>query len=93
MRKSKAQSLLTIILAGLVLLSARMATAASHDLQVYFIDVDGGQSTLFVTPTGQSLLVDAGWPGSNAGNRAGRPGFMARSVRPVRVAESDREQG
>ena len=34
------------------------------DLNVYFIDVEGGQSTLFVTPSGQSLLVDTGWPGA-----------------------------
>lgn len=31
-------------------------------LRVYFIDVEGGQSTLFVTPSGQSLLIDTGWP-------------------------------
>jgi len=30
-------------------------------LEVYFIDVEGGQSTLFVSPSGQSLLVDTGW--------------------------------
>ncbi|MEO6829889.1 MAG: MBL fold metallo-hydrolase [Acidobacteriaceae bacterium] len=30
-------------------------------LTVYFIDVEGGQSTLFVTPSHQSLLVDTGW--------------------------------
>jgi competence protein ComEC len=30
-------------------------------LQVYFIDVEGGQSTLFVTPDHHSLLVDTGW--------------------------------
>jgi len=30
-------------------------------LQVWFIDVEGGQSTLFVTPDGHSLLVDTGW--------------------------------
>ena len=34
-------------------------------LRVYFIDVEGGQSTLFVTPAGQSLLIDTGWPGNN----------------------------
>src|ERR1700761_3421576 len=39
--------------------------AASRDLQVYFIDVDGGQSTLFVTPAGKSLLIDTGWAGKN----------------------------
>lgn len=38
------------------------ANAASKSLQVYFIDVDGGQSTLFVTPAGKSLLIDTGWP-------------------------------
>nr|HLK04993.1 hypothetical protein [Candidatus Acidoferrum sp.] len=30
---------------------------------VYFIDVEGGQATLFVTPAGESLLVDTGWDG------------------------------
>ena len=34
-------------------------------LQVYFVDVEGGQATLFVTPAGQSLLIDTGWPGNN----------------------------
>src|SRR5579864_7788001 len=32
-------------------------------LQIYFIDVEGGQATLIVTPQGQSLLIDTGWPG------------------------------
>jgi competence protein ComEC len=35
------------------------------DLKVFFIDVEGGQSTLFVTPDLHSLLIDTGWPGSN----------------------------
>src|SRR5271156_771496 len=38
---------------------------ASKALQIYFIDVEGGQATLFVTPTGQSLLIDTGWPANN----------------------------
>ena len=38
----------------------------SHSaLQIYFVDVEGGQSTLFVTPEGKSLLVDTGWPGND----------------------------
>src|SRR5277367_6615939 len=37
--------------------------ASSSDLQVYFIDVEGGQATLFVTPAGTSLLIDTGWAG------------------------------
>jgi competence protein ComEC len=40
-------------------------------LQVYFVDVEGGQATLFVTPAQQSLLIDTGWPG-NEGRDADR---------------------
>jgi beta-lactamase superfamily II metal-dependent hydrolase len=42
-----------------------LAQARSKDLQVYFIDVEGGQSTLMVTPAGQSVLIDAGWGDNN----------------------------
>lgn len=38
-------------------------TATAKSLQIYFIDVEGGQATLVVSPSGQSLLIDAGWPG------------------------------
>src|SRR5436853_4154671 len=34
-------------------------------LDIYFIDVEGGQATLVVSPSGQSMLVDTGWPGFN----------------------------
>ena len=40
-------------------------TAAAGKLRAYFIDVEGGQSTLFVTPAGKSLLIDTGWPDNN----------------------------
>src|SRR5271169_704443 len=38
-------------------------------LEIYFIDVEGGQSTLFVSPSGQSLLVDTGWAGPRDAGR------------------------
>ena len=38
---------------------------ASKDLTVYFVDVEGGQATLFIAPSGESLLIDAGWSGFN----------------------------
>ncbi len=44
---------------------ASPAPEAKKELQVYFVDVEGGQATLFVTPAGQSLLIDTGWPGNN----------------------------
>ncbi|MEN3338064.1 MAG: competence protein ComEC [Acidobacteriota bacterium] len=46
-------------------------TASSKPLDVYFIDVEGGQATLLVSPAGQAMLIDAGWPGF-AGRDAGR---------------------
>jgi beta-lactamase superfamily II metal-dependent hydrolase len=45
-----------------VLLALASTVAAAKDLSLHFIDVEGGQATLIVTPEGQSLLVDAGWP-------------------------------
>jgi competence protein ComEC len=39
------------------------ASPNAKSLQIYFIDVEGGQSTLVVSPSGQSLLIDTGWPG------------------------------
>ncbi len=42
-----------------------MPKPQAKTLQVYFIDVDGGQSTLFVNPAGKSLLIDTGWAGNN----------------------------
>ncbi|MBV9301465.1 MAG: MBL fold metallo-hydrolase [Acidobacteriaceae bacterium] len=40
------------------------ARAAQKPLEIFFVDVEGGQATLFVTPAGQSLLIDTGWPGN-----------------------------
>jgi len=36
---------------------------AAKTLDIYSIDVEGGQATLIVTPSGDSMLVDAGWKG------------------------------
>ena len=52
---------------AVVILPAR----AARTLDIYFIDVEGGQSTLMVTPAGESLLVDTGYEGNN-GRDAGR---------------------
>ncbi|HLV86198.1 MAG TPA: MBL fold metallo-hydrolase [Candidatus Sulfotelmatobacter sp.] len=53
-----------LILTTLVFLSFN-ASADGKNLRMYFIDVEGGQATLLVAPSGQSLLVDTGWPGEN----------------------------
>jgi competence protein ComEC len=52
-------------LLALVLLVAvsRVHTQAPPTLNVYVIDVEGGQATLLVSPSGESMLIDTGWPG------------------------------
>jgi competence protein ComEC len=57
-----------LIVSGLLLamLSAPRAqapAAAARPLDIYFIDVEGGQATLFVAPSGESMLIDTGYPG------------------------------
>ncbi len=34
-------------------------------LDIYFIDVEGGACTLIVTPAGESLMIDSGYPDNN----------------------------
>ena len=38
---------------------------AAKPMHVYVIDVEGGKSVLIVSPSGESLLFDAGWPVQN----------------------------
>ena len=58
-----------ILIAGLAALGGPASAKTAQPLQIYFIDVEGGQSTLIVGPSGQSLLVDAGWPGDRNTDR------------------------
>ena len=53
---------LIFLMAGILGLLGQGSTGS---LDIYYIDTEGGQSTLFVSPTGESLLVDTG----NAGDR------------------------
>ena len=55
----------TLLIMSVLLLSALAAPRAQapKPLDIYFIDVEGGQATLFVTPSGESMLIDTGHPG------------------------------
>ena len=71
--------MLTIVIA-VVLVSTQTPTArAAQALHVYFIDVEGGQATLLVSPSGESMLVDAGYPGFD-GRDANRIAATARAA-------------
>lgn len=56
--------LLTLLFAATsIVLVAQSGERSSLD--IYVIDVEGGEATLFVSPSGESMLVDTGWPGFN----------------------------
>jgi competence protein ComEC len=48
-----------------VLISIPAPAKTAKSLEIYFIDVEGGQATLIVSPRGESMLVDTGWQGFN----------------------------
>jgi beta-lactamase superfamily II metal-dependent hydrolase len=52
---------------------------AAKTLDIYFIDVEGGQSTLVVSPSGQALLIDTGYAG-NSGRDAIRISAAAKTA-------------
>jgi competence protein ComEC len=54
---------MTIVLLAALVLSATPLAQSQKPLDIYFIDVEGGQATLFVTPSGESMLIDTGFPG------------------------------
>jgi competence protein ComEC len=56
---------LLLLLVVLALGVARpLAQAAPKTLDIYYVDTEGGQATLFVSPTGQTVLVDTGNTGT-----------------------------
>lgn len=50
------------LMACAIAMATTVALGAAKTLDIYFIDVEGGQATLLVTPKGESLLVDTGFP-------------------------------
>jgi competence protein ComEC len=51
-----------VVLASLA--AAQRGPVRPRTLDIYWIDVEGGAATLIVSPTGESLLVDTGFPGN-----------------------------
>ena len=69
MRRVSVASVLILILSSI--------SVSAKSLDIYFIDVEGGAATLIVTPLGESILVDSGFPGDRD---AGRIAHVARDV-------------
>jgi len=71
MRRRLAVSL--ALLACLTVVPAKpRAQAARRTLDIYVVDVEGGNATLFVAPSGQSVLIDTGNGGAAAERDGGR---------------------
>jgi beta-lactamase superfamily II metal-dependent hydrolase len=74
----------------LVLVCGPAARAAGH-LEIYFVDVEGGQSTLIVTPARETLLIDAGWAGKDGSRTAPMDAASARD--PGRIVDAMHDAG
>lgn len=61
-----------ITLMSVVLGSGLLSAQARETLDVYVVDTEGGNATLFITPSGGSVLIDAGNGGENAARDVGR---------------------
>ncbi len=59
--------LLTALVAAMLLaLPGAGLAQESANLDIYWIDVEGGAATLVVTPARESVLMDTGWPRADA---------------------------
>jgi beta-lactamase superfamily II metal-dependent hydrolase len=75
-----------LLLASLAAMHAS-AAAAEKTLDFYTIDVEGGKSVLIVGPTGESMLLDAGWPAG--GNRAASTDRIVAALKAAGVKQLD----
>ena len=60
---------LALLLAAGLITPPLAAQSPTKTLQIYYVDTEGGQATLFVAPSGESLLVDTGNPGTRDTDR------------------------
>ena len=51
---------LVVTIVGLAIGTALLSAQARRTLDIYVVDVEGGNATLFVAPSGESVLIDAG---------------------------------
>src|ERR1700686_5533079 len=56
-------SLLVVVFSALVAVGQ---TRTANTLNIYVVDVEGGNAVLFVTPSGESVLIDSGNGGAAA---------------------------
>jgi beta-lactamase superfamily II metal-dependent hydrolase len=60
------------LIASALLVAFPAAQTRARNLQIYLVDVEGGNATLFVSPAGESVLIDTGNGGAAAARDADR---------------------
>ena len=81
----KTASMLKLLVCFVVTPWSAVAQNRPDDImEIYVIDVEGGAATLFVAPSGESMLVDTGWPGLN-GRDADRIASAAEQAGVTRI--------
>jgi beta-lactamase superfamily II metal-dependent hydrolase len=75
--------LLTGSLAGILMTHL----SAANTLDIYTIDVEGGKCVLFVSPAGESMVIDVGWP--KAANRDASTDQIVEALRSVGLKQID----
>ncbi len=90
------KAFLQTVAVATALAASPMVVRAAKTLDIYFIDVEGGQATLVVTPAGESLLIDTGFPSDDAliaPAFGAKPGASADGRDPRRILAAYRDAG
>jgi competence protein ComEC len=67
--KTPRSLLFTLLASGWLFVSSAHADAKTKTLDVYWVDTEGGGSTLIVTPSNETVLIDTGNPGGRDSGR------------------------
>src|SRR3954464_9951911 len=65
-------SIASLLTVSLLAASLAAQSRAGKSLDIYLVDVEGGNATLFVPPSGESVLIDSGNVGAAAERDAER---------------------
>jgi competence protein ComEC len=71
---------LPLVLAASVSIAGAQAARTGKTLDIYVVDVEGGNATLFVAPSGESVLIDTGNAGAPAVRDADRIAAAAKDA-------------
>jgi beta-lactamase superfamily II metal-dependent hydrolase len=82
-------ALVAVTTALVAVLSVSACASIPDPLNIYFVDVEGGQATLIVTPSGETLLIDTGYPGKGKADPTPGDASVARDAQRILAAATD----